>query len=96
MIIEKATVSDAGELLVLQKLGYRSEAEILIMILISLRWFRLWKAWRKILEIIFFLRPFSMENHRVCQGKCRGRNCYIGRLVVHPDFQIEELDKTDG
>jgi hypothetical protein len=59
LIIEEATVSDAEEILALQKLAYQSEAEIyndfgippLVQTL---------EAWRKILRKIFFLGPSWM------------------------------------
>jgi ribosomal protein S18 acetylase RimI-like enzyme len=87
MIIERATVSDAEEILALQKLAYRSEAEIyndfsippLIQTLESIQ---------KDFEGKFFLKA-------VIHGKIIGSvrayakegTCYIGRLIVFPDFQ---------
>ena len=68
MIIEKATVSDAEELLALQKLAYRSEAEIyndfsippLIQTLESME-----EDFKN--QLFLKARP-GWENHRVCQG----------------------------
>ena len=87
MIIEKATVSDAEELLALQKLAYRSEAEIyndfsippLIQTLESLEEdFKNQLFLKTLLDgrIIGSVRAYSKEG-----------TCYIGRLIVHPDFQ---------
>ncbi len=87
MIIEKATVSDAEELLALQKLAYRSEAEIyndfgippLIQTLESLEEdFKNQLFLKAVLggRIIGSVRAYSKEG-----------TCYIGRLIVHPDFQ---------
>ncbi len=87
MIIEKATVSDAEELLALQKLAYRSEAEIyndfgippLIQTLESMEEdFKNQLFLKTLLDgrIIGSVRAYSKEG-----------TCYIGRLIVHPDFQ---------
>lgn len=87
MEIERATVLDAEEILVLQKLAYRSEAEIyndfnippLVQTLENIE---------KDFENQYFLKA-------VMDGKIIGSvraytkegTCYIGRLIVHPDFQ---------
>jgi ribosomal protein S18 acetylase RimI-like enzyme len=87
MIIERATVSDAEEILALQKLAYRSEAEIyndfgippLIQTLESIQ---------KDFEGQFF---FKAVIHGKIIGSVRAYakegTCYIGRLIVFPDFQ---------
>lgn len=87
MEIERAMISDAEEILSLQKLAYRSEAEIyndfnippLVQALESIE---------KDFENQYFLKA-------VMDGKIIGSvraytkegTCYIGRLIVHPDFQ---------
>jgi ribosomal protein S18 acetylase RimI-like enzyme len=87
MEIERAMISDAEEILSLQKLAYRSEAEIyndfnippLVQTLESIE---------KDFENQYFLKA-------VMDGKIIGSvraytkegTCYIGRLIVHPDFQ---------
>jgi ribosomal protein S18 acetylase RimI-like enzyme len=87
MEIERAMISDAEEILVLQKLAYRSEAEIyndfnippLVQTLESIE---------KDFENQYFLKA-------VMDGKMIGSvraytkegTCYIGRLIIHPDFQ---------
>ena len=87
MEIERAMISDAEEILVLQKLAYRSEAEIyndfnippLVQTLESIE---------KDFGNQYFLKA-------VMDGKMIGSvraytkegTCYIGRLIVHPDFQ---------
>jgi ribosomal protein S18 acetylase RimI-like enzyme len=87
MEIERAMISDAEEILILQKLAYRSEAEIyndfnippLVQTLESIE---------KDFENQYFLKA-------VMDGKIIGSvraytkegTCYIGRLIVHPDFQ---------
>ncbi len=87
MIIEKAAISDAEELLALQKLAYRSEAEIyddfsippLVQTLEGMEGDFKNQLFLKALmdgRIIGSVRAFSKEG-----------TCYIGRLIVHPDFQ---------
>jgi ribosomal protein S18 acetylase RimI-like enzyme len=87
MIIEKATVSDAEELLALQKLAYRSEAEIynddrlppLVQTLEDMKEeFKNQLFLEAVMDgrIIGSVRAYAKEG-----------TCYIGRLVVHPDFQ---------
>ena len=87
MEIERAMIYDAEEILILQKLAYRSEAEIyndfnippLVQTLESIE---------KDFENQYFLKA-------VMDGKIIGSvraytkegTCYIGRLIVHPDFQ---------
>ena len=87
LIIEKATVSDAEEILALQKLAYRSEAEIY-------HDFNIPPMVQTLEEI-----KKDFENRMVLKGVLTGRiigsvraysqegTCYIGRLIVHPDFQ---------
>jgi hypothetical protein len=86
MIIEKATVSDAEEILALQKLAYRSETEIyndfnippMVQTLESIQKDFKNQVFLKALidgRIIGSVRAYSKEGI-----------CYIGRLVVHPDF----------
>jgi ribosomal protein S18 acetylase RimI-like enzyme len=87
VIIEKATVSDAEELLALQKLAYRSEAEIyndfsippLIQTLESLE-----EDFKNQLFLKAVLGGRIIGSVRACSKE---RTCYIGRLIVHPDFQ---------
>ena len=87
MIIEKATVSDAEELLALRKLAYRSKAEIyndfrlppLVQTLESME---------EDFENQLFLK--ALMDGRIIgsvRAYSKGGTCYIGRLVVHPDFQ---------
>jgi len=87
MMIERAIVSDAGEILSLQKLAYRSEAEIyndfnippLLQTIESMKNdFENQIILKEVInrKIIGSVRAFAKE-----------KTCYIGRLIVHPDFQ---------
>jgi ribosomal protein S18 acetylase RimI-like enzyme len=85
--IERAAIFDAEEILALQKLAYRSEAEIyndfnippLVQTLESIE---------KDFEDQFFLKAIT-DGRIVGSVKVRTKEgtCYIGRLIVHPDFQ---------
>jgi len=87
MEIERAMISDAEEILSLQKLAYRSEAEIyndfnippLVQALESIE---------KDFENQYFLK--TIMNGRIIgsvRAYTKEGTCYIGRLIVHPDFQ---------
>jgi len=87
MEIERAMISDAEEILILQKLAYRSEAEIyndfnippLVQTLESIE---------KDFENQYFLK--TVMNGKIIgsvRAYTKEGTCYIGRLIVHPDFQ---------
>ena len=87
MEIERAMISDAEEILSLQKLAYRSEAEIyndfnippLVQTLESIE---------KDFENQYFLK--TVMNGKIIgsvRAYTKEGTCYIGRLIVHPDFQ---------
>jgi ribosomal protein S18 acetylase RimI-like enzyme len=89
--IEKATVSDAEEILALQKLAYRSEAEIyhdfnippMVQTLEEIKKdFETQVYLKGVLagRIIGSVRAYAKEG-----------TCYIGRLIVRPDFQNQGL-----
>jgi len=80
-------ISDAEEILVLQKLAYRSEAEIyndfnippLVQALESIE---------NDFENLYFLK--TVMNGKIIgsvRAYTKEGTCYIGRLIVHPDFQ---------
>jgi len=93
MEVERATVLDAEEILSLQKLAYLSEAEIyndfsippLIQTLESIE---------KDFEDQFFLKAI-MDGRMIgsVRGHAKGGTCYVGRLIVHPDFQNQGVGK---
>jgi ribosomal protein S18 acetylase RimI-like enzyme len=87
MMIEQAAVQDAAEILALQKLAYQSEAELhddytippLTQTLEEIEAAFNWQLFLKATvegRIIGSVRAHAKE-----------RTCYIGRLIVHPDFQ---------
>ena len=88
MIIKKAEFSDLEEILLLQKLTYKSEAELyndfsippLVQTL---------KEVEEEFESHVFLKV--VENKKII-GSVRAllidpKTCYIGKLIVHPEFQ---------
>jgi len=87
MIIEQAKLKDAKEILDLQKLAYKSEAEIYNDYTIP----PLIQSFKEI-ETDFKNQTFLKV---LVDGKIIGsvrayminETCFIGRLIVHPDFQ---------
>ena len=92
-MIERATVDDAEEILSLQKLAYRSEAEIYDDFTIP-----------PLLQTLEEIKK-DFENQTILKAtldeKIRGSvrafikegTCYVGRLIVHPDFQNRGMGK---
>jgi len=93
MTVERATVADAEEVLSLQKLAYKSEAEIYNDFNIP-----------PLLQTLEEIKK-DFEDQIVLKatidGKIRGSvrafvkegTCYVGRLIVHPDFQNKGIGK---
>lgn len=91
MEVEKATISDAEEILSLQKLAYRSEAEIY-------NDFNIPPLVQTLEEIkkdfgIQFLLKAVMDEKIIASVRAHTKEgtCYIGRLIVHPDFQNQGI-----
>lgn len=91
MIIERAIISDAEAILSLQKLVYKSEAEIyndfnippLVQTLKDINDDFERQIFLKATingKIIGSVRAFAKEE-----------TCYVGRLIVHPDFQNQGI-----
>ncbi len=84
MIIEKANVSDAKEILLLQKLAYRRDAGIYNDFGMSQTLEQIEKDFDKCI----FLKAM-IDNKIIGSVKAYEKEgtCHIGRLIVHPDFQ---------
>ena len=90
-MIERAVTDDAEEILSLQKIAYRSEAEIYNDFTIPPLTQTL-EGIKKDFENQFFLKA-------IIDGKIIGSvrafakegTCYVGRLIVHPDFQNQGI-----
>ena len=87
IILERADVSDADEIVKLQKLAYISEAEIIDDFTIP-------PLKQSVDEIVseFDSQSFLKvvyENKIVGSVRCylKDRTCYIGKLIVHPQYQ---------
>ena len=93
MNIEVATTQDAQSIIELQKLAYVSEAEIyndydidpLTQTLDSLQ-----GAFEK---QVFFKVSVSDKIVGSVRGYVDNGTCYIGRLIVHPEFQNQGIGK---
>jgi len=92
MIIQKANISDAPEILSLQKLAYQSEAKIYNDYTIPPLTQTLEEVKEKFEDHIFLK---SVENGKII-GSVRGNvmdpeTVYIGRLIVHPGHQNQGI-----
>lgn len=107
MIIGQASVKDAAGILALQKLAYRSEAEIYDDYTIPPLTQTL-EEMRADIETQLVLKASiedaSIENRIIgsVRANVRRGTCFVGRLIVHPDFQnrgvgtqlMNELERT--
>jgi ribosomal protein S18 acetylase RimI-like enzyme len=87
MVVERADVGDSEEILSLQKLAYRSEAELYNDFSIP-PLLQTLEEMRKDFESQIFLK--TVRDGKIVgsvRAFLREGTCYIGRLVVHPDFQ---------
>jgi ribosomal protein S18 acetylase RimI-like enzyme len=87
MIIERAGVEDAAEILTLQKLAYRSEAEIYDDFTIP----PLTQTLEEMRADFENRVVFKVSIDGLIIGSVRAHEeqgtCFVGRLIVHPDFQ---------
>ena len=90
MIIEQAKREDAAEILQLQRIAYQSEAEIYQDWTIPPLTESLEDALAAFDREVF-LKVFIDKDSRRIIGSVRAHlgedTCFIGRLIVHPDFQ---------
>ena len=91
MIIERAKIKDAKEILDLQKLAYESEAEIYNDYTI-LPLTQTLEGIRTDFESHVFLKA-SVDRRIIgsVRAHTRQETCLIGRLIVHPDFQNQDI-----
>ncbi|HIE32132.1 MAG TPA: GNAT family N-acetyltransferase [Methanosarcinales archaeon] len=91
VIIRRATIEDAEEILDLQKLAYKSEAEIYNDYTIPPLTQTL-EEMRLEFENWTFLKALAVGkiigSVRACMHQ---ETCMIGRLIVHPDFQNQGI-----
>jgi ribosomal protein S18 acetylase RimI-like enzyme len=91
MFIEPAQLADAPEILALQKLAYLSEAEITQDYTIppltqTLEEIEREFQTRTVLKVILDGKIIGSVRAYLQEG-----TCYIGRLIVHPDFQNQGI-----
>jgi len=93
IIIERAKLEDAKEILDLQKSAYQSEAEIYDDYTIP-PLTQTVEEIRKDFERQIFLKA-SMGGRIIgsVRGFLREETCFVGRLIVHPDFQNHGIGK---
>jgi ribosomal protein S18 acetylase RimI-like enzyme len=84
---EQASVKDAEEILKLQKLAYISEAEIYNDYSIPPLTQTLPEIIEDFKKNVILKALSSGEIIGSVRGELTGDSCYIGRLMVHPDFQ---------
>ena len=91
IIIERATLEDAKEILDLQKLAYQSEAEIYDDDTIPPLTQTLEEV-RNDFERQTFVKA-SMDGKIIGSVRAflKEETCFIGRLIVHPDFQNQGI-----
>jgi ribosomal protein S18 acetylase RimI-like enzyme len=87
MIIENALISDLEEILALQKLAYLSEAEIcndfsIPPLLQTIEDIKSEYAYKTFLKAVDSGKIIGSVRANLQDG-----TCYIGKLIVHPDFQ---------
>ena len=87
MIVERANVEDVEEILALQKLAYQSEAMIYNDYTIPPLTQTLEEIMADFEKQVFLKvavagRIIGSVRVHVCEG-----TCFVGRLIVHPDFQ---------
>jgi ribosomal protein S18 acetylase RimI-like enzyme len=91
MTIEKAPLSDAEEILSLQKLAYRSEAEIYDDFSIPPLLQTLEEIKKDFENQVLLKATFAGKIIGSVRAFVREGTCYIGRLIVHPDLQNQGI-----
>ncbi len=86
-MIEKAIIDDAEEVLSLQKLAYRSEAEIYDDFTIPPLTQTLEEIKKDFENQIFLKALIDGKMIGSVRAFIKEGVCYVGRLIVHPDFQ---------
>jgi ribosomal protein S18 acetylase RimI-like enzyme len=87
VLIEQATVQDALEILTLQKLAYQSEAAIYDDYTIPPLTQTLDALVAQFQDEVVLKAVLDGKIIGSVRGYLRDGTCYIGRLIVHPDFQ---------
>jgi ribosomal protein S18 acetylase RimI-like enzyme len=91
MIIERATIADAEEILSLQKLAYRSEAAVYNEFNIPPLTQTLEEIKDEFNSKIVLKVVFNGKIIGSVRAFLKEETCYIERLIVHPDFQNQGI-----
>ena len=89
--IKKASVADAEEILLLQKLAYRSEAELCNNVHIEPLTQTLEQLQSQFDDHIFLKAVADEIIVGSVRASVHGETCCIGKLMVHPDYQNRGL-----
>ncbi|MGI0087545.1 MAG: GNAT family N-acetyltransferase [Nitrosotalea sp.] len=92
-IIEKATVSDEEEILLLQKLAYKSEGDLYDDLSIPPLTQTLQSMQDEFGRQVFLKATVDEKIIGSVRAFAQEETCYIGRLMVHPDFQHHGIGK---
>ena len=87
MIIAPATVGDAKEILALQKLAYQSETQIYQDYTIPPLTQTLEEIEADLKRQLFLKASVSGQIVGSVRAYAQQETCFIGRLIVHPDYQ---------
>ena len=87
IIIKRASIEDAEEILELQKLSYVSEAEILDDFTIPPLHQTIDEILSEFSHQLFLKVEFENRIIGSVRSYLENRTCYIGKLIVHPDYQ---------
>ncbi len=87
MIIKRVTIGDAQEMLTLQKLAYQSEAEIYNDYNISPLIQTLEEMKDEFKDKYYLKAVVNVKIIGSVKAFVNEETCYIGRLIVHPNFQ---------
>ena len=87
MIVERAGVEDAGEILALQKLAYQSEAAIYGDYTIPPLTQTLEEIRADFEKQVFHMVSTDGRIVGSVRAYEQGGTCFVGRLIVHPNFQ---------
>jgi ribosomal protein S18 acetylase RimI-like enzyme len=91
VIIERAALEDAKEILDLQKLAYQSEAEIYDDHTIPPLTQTLGEIRNDFQRQIFLKASMGGKIIGSVRAFLKEETCFIGRLIVHPDFQNQGI-----
>jgi N-acetylglutamate synthase-like GNAT family acetyltransferase len=87
MIITIATIEDAEEILLLQKIAYRSEATLYDDFTIPPMTQTLEEIQSDFQIQVYLKIEINSKIIGSVRGYIQGVTCFIGRLIVHPDYQ---------